>query len=357
MTKTLSEKLVRTTPRESGGTTAANRFDFQKNWALCKLLDLHSSGDDYAIMLDYHEDIVVLDSEDEPTFADFYQIKSKKSGNWTIASLIKKQRSGKSPSILEKLFSNVKLFESSAKSIAFISSQNLSAKLADNSKALEKELVRFSELTEADQEKIQKALKLEIGSKDLNILEIAKTDLTVGGHDTYTKGKIIEFLEELSPSIKVSPTLVHKTLFDEIRRKTNSEKVCKTFFELKSQKCIAKSEFTTILKTIVESGTASWTDIQPLLINEGFNLSETLAVKNAWIEYRVSILEPWDNLMTASRDSIQTMIATIKSGDGNYTIRSVINSIKQEVTFDENLEYFSIPYSVEAAIIYELTNS
>ncbi|GAG02404.1 unnamed protein product, partial [marine sediment metagenome] len=67
-------------PRENAGSKSSNRFDYQKNWALCKLLELHLSGRDYILVLDFHEDILVLDSEVDPKEIEFYQIKTTQQG-------------------------------------------------------------------------------------------------------------------------------------------------------------------------------------------------------------------------------------------------------------------------------------
>lgn len=40
-------------PREKSGPRSSNRFDFQKEWAICKLLELHQTDDDYLLVLDY----------------------------------------------------------------------------------------------------------------------------------------------------------------------------------------------------------------------------------------------------------------------------------------------------------------
>jgi hypothetical protein len=101
--------LLAKEPRESGGARSSNRFDCQKDWAICKLIELPDDGHDYLLLLDHHEDVVVLNSEILPTIADFFQIKTKASGNWTVHQLIKKPNSSSghsSDSILDKLYSS-----------------------------------------------------------------------------------------------------------------------------------------------------------------------------------------------------------------------------------------------------------
>ena len=71
--------------------------DFQKDWAVCQLLELHETGDDYALVVERHDDVVVLDSPTEPRRADFTQVKTKDSGNWTVTQLLRVEKSKAAP--------------------------------------------------------------------------------------------------------------------------------------------------------------------------------------------------------------------------------------------------------------------
>ena len=77
---TFAEQLVSNLPRETSGSRASSRFDFQKNWVLCHLLELHLEKRDYLVLCDYHDDVVVLERPSNPDQAEFIQIKTKKTG-------------------------------------------------------------------------------------------------------------------------------------------------------------------------------------------------------------------------------------------------------------------------------------
>jgi hypothetical protein len=83
----IGDKLATRPPRERGGSIGSNRYDFQKDWTICKILELHKQQQSYLILCDYHEDVVVLDDEVNPTAAEFFQVKTKPIGNWTIKNL------------------------------------------------------------------------------------------------------------------------------------------------------------------------------------------------------------------------------------------------------------------------------
>ena len=70
------DEILSKLPSDIGGSTADNGFSFQKNWALKKLLELEDSGESYTIIFDYHDDIEVLDSDEDAASIDFSQIKT-----------------------------------------------------------------------------------------------------------------------------------------------------------------------------------------------------------------------------------------------------------------------------------------
>jgi hypothetical protein len=81
------EEIAFTMPKENAGAGTSLRFEYQMNWGLNKLLELENSGDDYVIAFDYHDDIIIFDKEIDATTVDFYQIKTKKNGEWGLREI------------------------------------------------------------------------------------------------------------------------------------------------------------------------------------------------------------------------------------------------------------------------------
>ena len=96
----LADALLAHKPRETSGGPSANRFAYQRTWALCHALTLHEAEQDYVIVLEFHDDILVLDRLTEPTRAEFFQVKTKKSGIWTVSGLLQ-GASKKDPTVAE----------------------------------------------------------------------------------------------------------------------------------------------------------------------------------------------------------------------------------------------------------------
>jgi hypothetical protein len=133
----LREQLAQLQPRDSAGALSADRFEYQRNWALCHLLSLHQNENDYVMTFDHHEDVTVLDCEEAPTTIRAFQIKTKQNGNWTIRSLLK-QHAGATeslPSILGKLCSIYQKFPSYVILLQVVSNAPFKLKLASDSKS------------------------------------------------------------------------------------------------------------------------------------------------------------------------------------------------------------------------------
>lgn len=57
------DKLARTKPKENAGSMYSNRLEPQINWGLNFLLKMEETNEDYIMILDYHDDIVVCNSD------------------------------------------------------------------------------------------------------------------------------------------------------------------------------------------------------------------------------------------------------------------------------------------------------
>ncbi|WP_457826323.1 dsDNA nuclease domain-containing protein, partial [Staphylococcus aureus] len=85
--------------KDLSGSIAKNRFRLELLWGISKIIDEHKANNEYTIIFDFKCDIE-LHKEDE---LDFYQIKTKKSGNYNSNNLCKKGKN-KNNSILGKLY-------------------------------------------------------------------------------------------------------------------------------------------------------------------------------------------------------------------------------------------------------------
>ena len=105
MTASLLSELTSKPQREIAGSDSAARFDYQKDWAFCRMMRKHMGGEDYLVAFEYHDDVLFLTPSDAPTSADFFQVKTSSSSSPRRLSSITNRPKGKD-SIIAKMFTN-----------------------------------------------------------------------------------------------------------------------------------------------------------------------------------------------------------------------------------------------------------
>ena len=244
----LKEKLKNVIPRENSGSISSNRFDYQKNWAICKLIEL-SKQKDFLLAFEFYEDIIVFDSSEDPKTIDFFQVKTKGKGKHSISTLLKKN---KGSSILGKLFNNKINFEEETNSLSIISNCDYKLELKDKSFVGIK--VCCNELDKKETKKIAEELSSELSISWLkdyfDVLFFEKSDLTLEHHSDLTQQKLNKYIENKFTDLKYNPSLAYTTIFDEVKRRNNIEKSLTTFEELVKYKSFSKSDFDNIINVV-----------------------------------------------------------------------------------------------------------
>jgi hypothetical protein len=249
------DKIVTTKPREKAGSRAYNRFNFQQDWALCKILQTYSQADDFLACFDYHEDFVLLDSANDPQKISFYQIKTKQDGTWKLTSLIhaKKGKTGKQlNSFLGKLYYNYISFKNTADKIYFVSNAKYNITLRDTSNSTTKERIKGHDICIEECKMVNEALVKELNLEaipsfeDITIFEV--TTLTIDHHEEITKTQLADFLEKEFPNTNYQLMPIYKTIFGEIKRKASYENNISNLKTLLLHKSISKQQFKEYLR-------------------------------------------------------------------------------------------------------------
>jgi len=223
---------------------------------------------EYIFLFDYHEDIVILETERNPQKINFYQVKGKDSGNWTISELTKSpgNKNAILLSILGKLFSCRKNFANYDNSLNFVSNALFKVEL-QNAKKEKKGNVCVIELSNKEKEKIKEAIERENISIDYSAIEeitfLHTTDLSVSDSTTHLLGKFTDFLnEKLGGGIMFPVKELLNYLEEEIKRKSNfySYDDIESFDELVKKKGYKRSEFKTFMEKYCT--TKDWSSIK-----------------------------------------------------------------------------------------------
>lgn len=95
---------------ETGGLHAVRGFSFQVWLAVLEVLQAHATGEDYAVVLEWQQDIAILNSSSRPSQVRFIQVKKNESSyRWTLNRLLTaaaaEEASGKS-AVVDDLAAN-----------------------------------------------------------------------------------------------------------------------------------------------------------------------------------------------------------------------------------------------------------
>ena len=289
----LRDTFLGVPPRETAGSRSSDRFAYQRDWALCQLLKLHSSASDYLIVFDLHDDVLVFDAEANPTLISFYQVKTKAAKHWTRSDLLRAQEGKEGPklSILGKLYSNKRSFPDHTRALTFVSNAPISLDLADGTKSLLRQQFRCVELSSDDRAAVSSRLTEECGecsAADIDaLLAFEVSDLSLADHQTHAQGKLGEFLDALQPSshrtVKVS--VVYKTLSDEITRRNNHTlERNASFGDMPTRKGFGRTGFHTLLAEagLFENLIDTWNSFENRLNSEQMPYRRVQSLKRRW---------------------------------------------------------------------------
>jgi hypothetical protein len=356
----LKQRIAEQRPRESSGSRSSNRFDYQKDWAILKLLELHKSGQDFLLVMDYYDDIVIFDSETEPKNMDFFQIKTSDT-NWTQKRLLsrKKGKKGPLPSIIGKMYGCKLQFPNHTLSLNFVSNAYLSIDLKDKkTKSTSKKDIPFTDICDKKLTEIINQLKEEHSLSDepafMEITFFKVSDLILNERETFVKGKLSDFLEELNPNGTFKISLVYNSLFDEVKRKNNYEDNIYDFEELAKRKGIGRSNFISIIKNFIGTDKkveTMWSLTENRLNTEGVSIFEIMELKTAWDIYNLEKMDLTNNYLQDIRKAIKNIVEPYRKNTLLY--EGIIQPAYQALVATQNVDLYSEHY-IKAIILMEL---
>lgn len=341
MTATLKDILATRPPRETSGSLAANRFDFQKDWVICHILDLHADNDDYLVICDYHEDVIVLDKEEAPEGASFYQIKTLKGKNWTLNRLLSKAKTkakkGGIESILGKLYGNYCLAPKFTSSLHFVSNAPYDIKLSTGKSSFDYRTIACVQLTSAEVKKIIMGLNRETDTTcslpQTPPLYFEVTPLGIDGHETFAKGRLLEYFEKIDPGKSHPVAPAYRVLLEEVRRRTNHEGQIADFEEIKMRKGIGRSTVEKMLSAFVSKIdlAQAWQEIAQRLTVEGVPPIAMRKLKNEWDLYEVKRMDPVNESLQKLREQISSISKTVIEAASDTTLNDLCELVLSQI--------------------------
>ncbi len=344
-------ELVNKKPDENSGSMASNRFGYQKHWALNKLLELDKEGKDFSIILDYHEDVIVVDKSIKERNIDFYQIKSRDGATWTMSELCSSSMSKNENtihSILGKLLKHSIDFNN-ARRYYFVTNsyfpQSQFDKKSNDRNAKEKKGPKDDELNFADfskdkqkiaKDKICKELP-DINKKAFDNFFVKQHELSVKA-DLYIptlKGLIGEFISNMNLSdATISVDTLYEHLINEIERKQNKEDIITEDNILENRKSITRKSFRGHIKSIADNKDfiIVVNEISNQLDRSGVSFNKKRKFLHVIKENIQSLLYDYNNSeLIYLKGKISNAIAQLSDSDSNDTFYDFSQKIFQIV--------------------------
>ena len=355
----LRDTFTQIPPRENSGSTTSGRYDYQKNWSLMTLLEHHLSGNDYLFVFDFHDDMLVFDSEDDPDKVSFYQLKTNDTGkHWTLSELIKaKKKMNDTPSLsfIGKLYHNKINYPTVTKSLNFVSNVKFDLNLSDSTKSTDRTSICCSDLDSVLIDQICKKLieehKLQDKPDIEGILFLHVSGLSLDDQAVHMKGKISDFLEQYLPDKKYVAGAVYKSLYSEINRKTNYNKHIKTFDDMVKNKGIGRKYLQDHLNKIglIQDYDKMWDTIEVRLNTEKAPLNLIKSIKANWIRFETDRMDNTNIPLNKIRSEISQIVLSLM--DTASELVKLMNDAESQLNkVDNDFRLYSSDY-IKAVIL------
>jgi hypothetical protein len=301
---TLSEKLLKTPEVEKSGSLATQRLEYQAQWALTLVFDIHVKSEDYAIAVEFHDDVAVLDNSISPNSIKFYQVKTSTKAHWTVPALFTRDKGkdgARLPSYIGKLYANYLRFGEFSESASFVSNIPCKVTPAGASSA------SFADIAPEHQKVFMAKINEEYPSLKLNdckALHFIESDLSLKDASGHLKGKLTDFIEEVVGGDAVyQPSSLYLLMTDEFRRRAIQAGTYSSIPELLQKKAVTKADVNSWLDTIrTEKNHPKWEDVSGHLNLPAMKLAD---MRRSWKRYEAEVLDSGNIALNRVRDVIR----------------------------------------------------
>ena len=345
--------------RESAGADSYDRFEYQYHWALCQAFSAYKDAKDFAVFMEYHEDVIIADSLDkEKVKFKFNQVKANSTGSYTINKLTKREKgvNGDKPSLLGKLCSSVnnKSYLGKVTELNFVSTVGFNFSPKDR---LKLRAVGLSDLDSGDFTTItdhQNKEVEEFSSFPKEIIRFVYSDIPLQSYYEHTITRITDSVEVVFPKHLLKPKDIYRVLMDALRIRGKD-----TFDYDKWDEAIVKKALTydDLHKVVTKgiSGDNSEVDLEAAkyIINDlkvsGLEKAKLLKEISA---YSLLVLSP-SLAMLETRNNIQEVINKNHCELNGSIMYDLLERFSDEIP-EKTKSLFDSKRSLIAAIIYEI---
>ncbi len=236
--------------REFAGASTFGKYNFQFHWALCEVIEKHKNNKEYALLIEYHEDIVIADSLDAKLAKfEFYQVKNQ-GATFTSAALTKRKKGTNKElknSVLGKLLSSCinTEYEDRITKIGLVSSSGFNFKV---DKDLKLDVLKVGDIAEIDLAKLTENINAELGIDVLpEHLQFIVPEIQLKNQEDYVLSQFARLVESLFPGALCNPVNIYRSVVDEMGRIGRIEYDYKDWVRLIAKKSLTSTEVHKVL--------------------------------------------------------------------------------------------------------------
>ncbi|MEP4987068.1 MAG: dsDNA nuclease domain-containing protein [Paracoccaceae bacterium] len=353
----LADKLEKTPQREVAGSDAYAAFEFQLMFGVELLFEQFDKLDDFAVLFEFHDDIVLLTGADSPSEIEFFQLKHSTKGNWTLAKLTnnsKKLKSGeKAQSILQKLYGNIDEFSGYSKNGHVVSN----AYCADFGQS---ENAQFNAMSDDEKKRLLEHIQAaypDATSSCLDVLGFRRTELDKTACHELVKGRVHSFLQSKIGGDAFQLEACTNAIVGQCRLKNKklATDVPSAVTEIVKQKGISKTDVELWLTDIASNKNApEWSFIQTHLGGH-WGFLEANNIRLAYENYKVEALD-------SGNDAQNALVAKVRQALNSNSVTEPIGAFVDGLITTADLESAAgeLGYSgaqLKAMVIYEIFRS
>ncbi|NYI00122.1 DUF4297 domain-containing protein [Cupriavidus plantarum] len=236
---------------EFGGGHGNKGNDFARFWLINEMLALTGAGEkDFLFLLEYAQDVAMLDSASEPTAITLYQLKKRENSAWdlnTLAGLTQKTRLVKPESPLAKLLRSMLGFKSMSTNAEFISNARFKVALAAGGTAIQMDYLDLSELTIERQADFRNStamtLDVDAAQVPLHRVGLRYAPIEVNDMRAHVIGVAHGVLKHLSAAHAAQADAFVDALFAKLATASRNTSKCKTWPELVKKRGYSREQF------------------------------------------------------------------------------------------------------------------
>lgn len=341
--------------REKAGAQTFDKYRYQYHWALYRVLTEHDADKEYAVFVEFHEDVVICDSLDskEANF-EFNQVKTT-SKNFTTNELIKLKKKVKGTSILSKLVSGAlgKSYASKLTNLNLVSVYPFKLDFKVDGVTFDK--ITLEDLSETQIEKLQNAIKDELG-EEVELpenLQFVVSSLSEKNYQNDVIASIANLIEKLHPESYCKPNDIYRLLIDEINKKGVVTDDFTKWDDLLNKKALTSRTVNTVISqfTNVKNEAQVLAQFDSIASELGLGVIPRRNLKAAFDRYRIIKLSNNSVLQLEITEAIVKLIND-ELNKGEESMKNLIEHVSANLG-DKFRKTFSSDISLKGAIICE----